>query len=87
MTQASEAPQVPVFDAGRAEAADERRAFELRIAARAGYGADIDEPFNAAGFQHGDEPVDRQGRVSNGEDRAFWPVGLLRRRVAVHRYV
>ena len=51
LSQTAQGLQMNIFNALRAEAVGQRCALELRIAARARYGADINEPLYAIGFQ------------------------------------
>src|SRR2546423_1123271 len=52
--------------------------------ARTRDGADIGKAFDAIGVQHGDKALDGQGRMPDGENRAFRPLCRLWGRVIAH---
>ena len=68
MAQATEGFAVGVGEAGGAEGLLERFAVVLRVVARLGDGADVDEPPDAVRLEHFDEGVDGPRGMADGAD-------------------
>ena len=83
VAKATEGFEVDVADAAGAKGGREGLAIELRVAAGAGDGANVDDALDAMGAEERDEIVEKAGGVADGEDEGLFLGAFARHRRAV----
>src|SRR5262249_55495704 len=84
MAQTAQRTERCVSDTTNLQRSSQRVGVELRVMARSWHRPDIDQTFDAVGFEQRDECIERQGRMSDREYRMVGPVFILRQGLFAH---